>query len=144
MREYAEAIFKVRPRLEKLETKLDAMLDKMSMNRSSNTFELMTSVMGVIELKRMVVDMARAYDAMKNVLTEREAAVYEAKTAGKSDEAIAAELGVCRATVSKQRVSAQRKCEAVLCSLKKRGLDVTACKDAFAMAGMKIIMKKAA
>lgn len=137
MKEYVYAVLRVRSRLDRLESKLDGMLDKLSVCRDSDTFGLMTAVLGVVELKRMVVDIAKAYDAMRNALSASETRVLEAKTEGKSDERTAAELGVCRATVRKLRTAAERRCENVLLNLQKFGLDVTACKDAFIMAGLK-------
>ena len=142
MKEYVKILMQVAPSFERLEVRLDCMLDKLSVCFGSNTEEVATAVMHVIDLKRQLVDLFDAYEYMVNRLTYIERRVLEGRLTHVKDQSLADELGVSRNTVRALRNSALLKCTIALEKLNARGLNLEDCADVLRLANIHLPASK--
>ncbi len=135
MNEYAVAILKAYPRLERAEEKLQARIERLASSMSGETVWVIDRILALIETKRQLIDIAEAYRRLSSSMTESELTVLKDKVGGMQEESISDELGVCRNTVRAMIERAAKKCENVVFAMKKSGLDPDEFKEALCLYG---------
>ena len=128
MEKFAIAAARLMPRLDAISAKTDAMLDRTAADTTLTTSMAVDRMLELIERKRAIVGLHRLYMRMVSILRPRERQIFEQRARGATEEAIAADLGISRATVTRTYETALRKCKVFLDAAKKVG-DVVRCWD---------------
>lgn len=128
MERFAIAAAKLMPRLDRLAARTDAQLERTAADTTLTTGQAIDRMLELTERKRAIVGLHRLYMRMMSVLRPREKRVFEQRARGVTEEAIAASLGISRATVNRTYEAALRKCKVFLDAAKKVG-DVVRCWD---------------
>ena len=119
MKGFAMAAAKLMPRLEKQAERTDALMDRVAADPSLTTEQAIEKMLARVERKRAMCELSRLYPRMTSLLTPRERFVFESRSRGMTEEALAAALGVSRGTVVRTYLAALKKCAWFLGAAKK-------------------------
>ena len=111
MERFAIAAAKLMPRLDRLAARTDAQLERTAADTTLTTGQAIDRMLELTERKRAIVGLAALYERMVGVLRPRERSVFEQRARGGTEEAIAASLGISRATVVRTYETALKKCK---------------------------------
>ena len=125
MEKFAAEAIAMMPDLEKNAAVTDAMLDKTAADAKLSTERAIERMLRLIDRKRALCSLAEVCRRMTSVMTERERKILFGRTAGQTEESLAAETGVCRSTVHSCYTRALEKCVWVLGAMKRAGYDFT-------------------
>lgn len=123
MEKFAAEAIAMMPDLEKNAAMTDAMLDKTAADAKLSTERAIERMLRLVERKRALCALAEVCRRMTSVMTERELRIIRGRTAGQTEESLAAETGVCRSTVHSCHARALEKCVWVLGAMKRAGYD---------------------
>ena len=121
MERFAIAAAKLMPRLDRLAARTDAQLERTAADTTLTTGQAIDRMLELTERKRAIVGLHRLYMRMMSVLRPREKRVFEQRARGVTEEAIAADLGISRATVVRTYETALKKCKWFLCAAEAVG-----------------------
>ena len=111
MERFAIAAAKLMPRLDRLAARTDAQLERTAADTTLTTGQAIDRMLELTERKRAIVGLHHLYMRMMSVLRPREKRVFEQRARGVTEEAIAADLGISRATVVRTYETALKKCK---------------------------------
>ena len=134
MDNFALGIIASAPRLKKYAVRTDALLDRTAADATLTTERAIKRMLRLIERKRAAEAAADLYRRMMSVMTERERTAIRGRAAGRTEESLAEEIGVCRSTVHACAVRALEKCRWMLGAMRKSGYDFSV----FAPLGMNL------
>ena len=123
MEKFAAEAIAMMPDLEKNAAMTDAMLDKTAADAKLSTERAIERMLRLVERKRALCALAGVCCRTACVMTQPYFKIMRGRTAGQTEESLAAETGVCRSTVHSCHARALEKCVWVLGAMKRAGYD---------------------